>query len=103
MNKQKESHREMLPWRLYTTVAIQSLILFYVATFLVALYFSSNGLASITKTVLTIACYLTIIGLILRKVVKKFSIAALMLIVPTAPLIAMIFLLTMLPILEWLR
>ena len=91
------------PWKYYTKATIESLVAFYLATFSLAVFFTHQGVDFILLAVLQVVLYLFIVGVIVRRVIQKFPVQALMLMVPMVPLIVLIIVITMIPVLERLQ
>jgi hypothetical protein len=102
-NSKNTETTDIVPWRYYTKITIESVGSFYAASFCMAMFFIHQGKDSLALSLLMVSLYLFIIGATVRRIVQKFSIAALMLIVPIAPLLVMIIFVTMIPMLERLQ
>lgn len=89
-----------IPWKNYLTITAESLLTFYLATFCVAFYFKQHGIEWITLSILVIALYLFVIFACTKRVIEKLSMAALMLVIPIAPLIVLIMVVSLIPVLE---
>jgi membrane-associated HD superfamily phosphohydrolase len=89
-----------VPWKAYLTITVESLLSFYLATFSLAMYLKHRGENWIVGGVFLIILYLFVIFACGKRVIDKVSLAALMLIIPIAPLIALIMVVTLIPILE---
>jgi hypothetical protein len=92
----------LVPWKFYLTITLESLLMFYLATFCVAMYFTHQGVNSIILSIFLVALYLFVIFGCAQRVIKKLPVAALMLFIPLAPLIAIIILLSLVPVLQYL-
>ena len=97
----KNQSTDILPWKSYAFATLKAVALFYISTFCLGVFFTHDGAHSILQMLAMILLYLFVIGTIVKGVIDKFSVAALMLIVPIAPLLALIFILSMLPL--WQR
>jgi|GEM_PF-2363126 hypothetical protein len=95
-----EDQNSLVPWKLYLTVTIESLLMFYVATFCITMYFSHHGISSIPFSILMCGLYVFSIFVCARRVIQKLPLAALMLIIPIAPLIALIIVISLIPVLQ---
>lgn len=95
-----EPTANFVPWRSFLNVTAKTLIAFYIATFSTAVYFIFHGMTWKAMSILVILLYLFVIFACGRLIIKKFSLPALMLLVPIAPLVVLIIVVTMLPILE---
>lgn len=89
-----------LPWKVYLLSTAESLLAFYLATFSVGMYFLHRPPNwALTGTILGLL-YAFVIFVCAKRVMQKLSIAALMLIIPLAPLVALIIIVTLIPVLE---
>ncbi|EKD71767.1 MAG: hypothetical protein ACD_46C00103G0008 [uncultured bacterium] len=93
----------IVPWRLYISLTVQSVLAFYIATFSLAMYFLHHGANSIILAVIQVILYVFILAVTIKRVIGYFSPAALMLTIPIVPLLAIILILSMLPILQMLQ
>jgi hypothetical protein len=100
INQKNEDPTQIAPWKAYAKVTFESVASFYIASFCMAVFFVRQGSDSILLSIFMVALYLFIVGATVRRIVQKFAIAALMLIVPIAPLLVLIIFVTMIPILE---
>lgn len=92
---------QILPWRLYLTTTLETLIAFYLSTFSFAMFFSHHGLRSITLGIVMVLLYLFVIASCALRVGNKLPLQALMIIIPIAPFIALASVLTLIPILQY--
>lgn len=93
----------ILPWKLYLITTFESLLTFFLATFCIAMFYTHRGTDWILPGIFLIALYIFVIFALVKRVIDKFSWAAIMLIIPIAPLIALIMVVCMIPILQHLQ
>ncbi len=91
----------IVPWKHYIKITVESLLAFYVATFCVGMFFMHGGRHHYLLATLLIILYLFVIVICSKRVLEKLSLPALMLVIPIAPLIALIIVVTLIPILEY--
>jgi membrane-associated HD superfamily phosphohydrolase len=89
-----------VPWKTYLTITVESLLSFYLATFSLAVYFKYRGENWVIGGIFLAILYLFVIFACGKRIIDKLSLAALMLVIPIAPLIALIMVVTLIPILE---
>lgn len=102
-NMQQNDNDGILPWKLYIITTVESLLTFFLATFCVAMFFTHRGPNWVLPAIFLGALYLFVIFALVKRVIDKFSWAAIMLIIPIAPLIALIMVVCMIPILQHLQ
>src|SRR5688500_18882954 len=89
-----------IPWKNYIIATAKCVIAFYLATFALALYLLHSKTIVSIETGMLCVLYLFVIYVCSRIIAKTFSLAAIMLLIPIIPLIALILVVTSLPILE---
>ena len=102
--KKMEQHPKIegrISWKLYCSIVGEFFLGFYIATFCVALYITHREGANPFATYLLAFLYLFVIAISIKRVLEKLPIAGIMLFAPTAPLIALILIVTLIPILEF--
>lgn len=87
-------------WKAFIIITFESLLAFYIATFCVGMFFLHRGTNWLWPALLLGLLYLFVIVVCAKRVFEKLSLATIMLIVPIAPLIALIIVVTLIPILE---
>jgi predicted membrane-bound dolichyl-phosphate-mannose-protein mannosyltransferase len=90
----------LVPWKSYIISTAESLLAFYLATFSIGMYFLHRPANWFIPGLFLGLLYLFVIVVCAKRILEKVSIAALMLIIPMAPLIALIIIVTLIPILE---
>lgn len=103
MSQKNAADESILPWKRYSIAVIEAVLAFYIATFCIVFFFLHRGENWALQGILMAFCYALIIFICAKRIVKTFSISALMLITPIAPLLALIIVVTMIPILEKLH
>ena len=88
-----------VPWKRYTFAVSQAILVFTIASFLLA-YFIMHTHPSTLTIVLAVMTYLTIIIFSVYQMVKQFSMAAVMLMIPIAPLVILIIVLSLIHLLQ---
>jgi hypothetical protein len=83
----------------YLATSLQCLFAFFIATFSVAFFFSHLTPGWATAGAILILLYVFVLFACTRLVCKHFSVAALMLLTPIVPLLALLFVLMLLPLL----
>lgn len=92
-----------IPWKKYIYAVSETSLTFLLASFCLGLYFTHQGYESITLSVILVALYLFIIAVSISRMVKAFSIAAVMLMIPIAPLLVLIIAVALIHLLQWLK
>jgi hypothetical protein len=78
-------------------------IAFFAATFCVAMFFSHLGGHWVIPGVIMLALYVFVLGVCIRMIVKRLSVAAMMLITPIVPLVALLLIVMLIPLLQRLN
>lgn len=94
-------HLITVPWKAYLKITAESLLAFYISTFCLIMYFVHNGFSSIVLSILMVICYLFVIGVCAKRILEKLALPAIMLVVPTAPLVALILVVSLIPVIEY--
>ena len=90
-------------WKGYLFIAVRFLAIFYIATLCMLIFFIHRGNEWITQGILLGLLYLFILIVSIRQMIKKLPMAAILLAAPTIPLFMLIIIVTMIPLLQWLR
>jgi hypothetical protein len=90
----------LLPWKLYLTITAETLLAFYLTTFCLALFFTHHGLDWIFSSILLVLLYLFVIIVCAKRVISSLPLQAIMLIIPIAPLLALITVVSLIPVLQ---
>jgi ABC-type amino acid transport system permease subunit len=96
MNQPLKEQDSILPWKAYISVAAESFIAFYIATFCMGLYITHH----LSPGSLLLNITLGLLYACIKLVVAKLSAPAMMIIIPIVPLLALIVIVTMIPILQ---
>jgi hypothetical protein len=89
-----------LSWQRQMKVVVESLVVIYIATFFLGLFYTHRGTDWLVSGVLVGALYLFVFISCIARIIKKLSMPALMIAAPTIPLIILIFVLSLIPILQ---
>jgi hypothetical protein len=100
MNPHTHNKTSLLPWKLYLTITVESLLTFYIATFCVAMFFIHHGTNWIIPGIFLGLLYAFVIFACSKRVIQSLPLPALMLIIPLAPLIAIIIIVSLIPVLQ---
>lgn len=95
-----EKSNVTVPWKSYLTITAESVLTFYLATFCIAFYFAQHGIEWILPSILVVMLYIFVIIACIKRVIEKLSMAALMLVIPIAPLLVLIMVVSLIPVLE---
>lgn len=87
-------------WKALITTTAECLLAFYLATFCVAVFFTHRGDSWLVPGLCLIFLYLFVIVACAKRIIEKLSIAAVMLIIPIAPLLGLILIISLIPVLE---
>lgn len=100
MIDETQPNNHLLPWKHYLTIALESLLGFYLATFSLALYTTHQGLEWIFCAILMGILYIFVIIALAMRIIQNLPVAAIMLIVPLVPLIALMMVVSLVPVLQ---
>lgn len=100
MNDLKNNEINDVPWRTYLLLALETFGAFYLSTLAMAVYFTHGGLNWPILSGLMVVFYLFVIGACITLLLKKLSSAALMLVIPIAPLMALGTVISLIPVLQ---
>lgn len=90
-------------WKSYLLDATKFLVIFYISTLCMAAFFMHRGEHWIIPGIFLGILYLFVIIISLRKMIKKLPMAAILLAAPTIPLFMLIFVVSMIPLLQFLE
>ncbi|HEX4044413.1 MAG TPA: hypothetical protein VHZ76_01940 [Gammaproteobacteria bacterium] len=90
-------------WKPFLTILFESLLAFYLATFCLAMYFLYRPAHWLTLGIVMVLLYLFVIVFCAKRVFKKLPVAAIMLAIPIAPLLALFIIVSLIPVLQWLK
>lgn len=97
MNKASLS---IVPWKSYLSTTLETVVAFYTATLSLALFMTHHGPDWIPTAIIMVLLYISVIAMCIIRVIQKFSMAALMIIIPIAPLFALFGVVSLIPVLE---
>lgn len=101
--QRNDEDADITSWKAYTKTILGVFFVFALGTFSMAVYFTHLDGASVILSALLVVLYLGVIGMCIRKLVLTLSPAALMLLVPIAPLAILLLVVALLPIVQMLR
>jgi len=96
----KENNRNLAPWKHYVTITLESLLSFYLGTFCLAMYFTHQGKDLLLYAIFMTLLYLFVIFVCAKRIIATLPIATIMLMVPLTPLIALIIVISLIPVLQ---
>lgn len=96
-----QTPRQLLPWKHYLYVFFESILVFYLATFCLAVFFSNRGVSWLANGIVLILLYIFVIAVCIKRVYDQLPIAALMLLIPIIPLVALISVVSLIPIIQY--
>lgn len=94
------SENPNIDWKNFLKITFESILTFYLATFSLTMFLSHLPEEWILPTISLVILYLFIVFILAKRILQKFSLAEIMLIIPIAPLLALIIFVTLIPILE---
>lgn len=99
------SDRDIITWKKYTITIIEVWLAFCIATFSLLVFMAnlSRQPAIIAEAVLLAILYLFIVFVCIRRLVQRLSVAALMIMVPIAPLAVLLLVVSLLPVIQQLQ
>ena len=100
MSESDNNEVNHVPWRPYLILTIETFVAFYLSTLAMAVYFTHGGLNWALASGLMVVLYLFVIGACVTLLLKKLSSAALMLVIPIVPLLALGTVISLIPVLE---
>lgn len=100
MHPQHSDSNKTIPWKLYLVLTAESLLAFWLATFCVGMFFLHHDANWRFTAIILGILYAIVIIICAKRIYQKVTIAAFMLIIPIAPLLALIIVVTLIPVLE---
>lgn len=94
---------DYVPWKRYTIAITEAIVIFTLASFLLGLFLIHRNSSDTLTLILFGVFYAFIVGYTIYRMVRKFSLAALMLMVPIAPLIVLIIVVSLIQVLQFFR
>lgn len=92
-----------VPWKRYTLAVAEAVFIFTLASFLLGLFILHRGDSGTATIVLIGIFYACVVGYSIYRMVRKFSLAALMLMVPIAPLVILFIVVSLIHLLQYFR
>jgi hypothetical protein len=103
MNQPDKDLSVPVSWKNYLFIAFKFLLIFYISTLCVALFFIHRGENWLWSGIFLGILYLFVMIISLRQMLKKLPMAAIMLAAPTIPLFMLILVVSLIPILQMLN
>jgi len=94
---------EHVPWKRYILAVFEAVITFTIATFLLGLYIIHRGDSSLFLTIFIAIFFAATVIVSIYRMVRKFSLAANMLMVPIAPLVILGIIVSMIHLLQYFK
>lgn len=89
-----------VPWTSYLSTTFLTVGAFYLATLSFAIFITHHGDAWLFWGIVMGLLYLSVIGMCVAHIIRRFSMAALMIVIPIAPLLALFSVVSLIPLLE---
>lgn len=93
---------DYVPWKRYTLAVTEAVTIFTLASFLLGLFLIHRNSDTLTLILFGVF-YASVIAYTIYRMIKKFSLAALMLMVPIAPLVVLIIVVSLIQVLQFFR
>jgi hypothetical protein len=93
----------VVPWKAYLKLTVETVLAFYIATFCIIMFFLHRGPNWVLSGIILGLLYLFVIAVCAQRLIKKLSMPARMLVIPIAPLLALIIVVTLIPIIGFLE
>lgn len=100
MDQFKKDLSEPASWKNYLLDGVKFLLIFYVSTLCLTVFFIHRGKNWILPGFFMGILYLFVITVSLRQIIKKLPMAAILLAAPTIPLFMLILVVSMIPLLQ---
>ncbi|OGT62518.1 MAG: hypothetical protein A3E85_00720 [Gammaproteobacteria bacterium RIFCSPHIGHO2_12_FULL_45_12] len=102
MQPSTDPHETETPWQVYARLGIEVFVLFYLATFCMLMFATHPDHDWFTVGALLTALYLFVIASCAKRIINTLTAPGLMLLVPIAPLLVLITVVTCLPLIQML-
>lgn len=99
----KEDRNAFVPWKRYILAVTETMVTFTLASFLLGLYILHYSGNSVITHILVGLVYAATVVFTITRMVKKFSLAAIMLMIPIAPLVVLIIVVALIHFLQFFR
>lgn len=96
----RENDLEYVPWKRYTFAVTQATLTFTLASFFLGLYIMHRGDSSIWLSVFVGLIYTMTVVVSIWRMVKQFSLAAVMLMIPIAPFVILMIVVSLIHLLQ---
>jgi hypothetical protein len=93
---------EPLHWKRQCIITLECLAIIYITTFCLGYYLTHGGHLLSLGGIVASLVYIGILALCTYRIIQKLSLPALMIAAPIIPLIILIFVLSLIPILQYL-
>lgn len=93
----------LLPWKIYLTVAAETLVAFFLAAFSLCMFIMHPPIHWVLPAVMMVLLFIFVIIVCIIRVFQRLPISAVMLIIPIAPLIALIMVVSLIPVIQYLQ
>lgn len=94
---------DRVPWKRYILATSETIITFTLASFLLGLFLMHRGDSGVVAIVGVVLLYLFAVGLSIYRMVRKYSLAANMLMIPIAPFIIMMIVVSLIHVLQYFQ
>lgn len=98
-----EHSNEFVPWKRYTLAVTEAVVIFTLASFLLGLFILHRGDSGTVTMVLFGIFYACVVGYSIYRMARKFSLAAIMLMVPIAPLVILFIVVSLIHLLQYFK
>jgi hypothetical protein len=99
----KSSQADRVPWKRYVLATSETIFTFTLASFLLGLFIMHRGDSSIATIVAAVLIYLSVVVFSVYRMVRKYSLAANMLMIPIAPFIIMMIVVSLIHVLQYFQ
>jgi len=98
----KTEQKAIASWKPYAAVSLETIICFCISALCLGIYlthFDGNWAGAVMMVII----FIFINMLCVKRIIDRFSLAAIMLLIPIAPLAVLIVFLLLIPVLQWLK
>jgi hypothetical protein len=99
----QEDRNAYVPWKRYTMAVTETILTFTLASFLLGLYIMHYHTNGVIVHVLAGLVYAAVVGFSISRMVRKFSLVANMLMIPIAPFIIMIIVVSLIHVMQYFK
>lgn len=97
------SEPDRVPWKRYILATSETIITFTLASFLLGLFLMHRGNSGVATIVGIVFVYLFAVGFSIYRMVRKYSLAANMLMIPIAPFFIMMIVVSLIHVLQYFQ